>query len=212
MTVVYLVSLHLGVPCPHLSQLNLFTVTASETPWCYSEPWGFSLHAHIIPRASWAPPAPRCPPSLRCPTSLHGVRYSPGMLSILPICRLLLLTSALHMCTEEKSFYPPSNILSSPQTHTTLYPSAPPLLLSFFKSTSQTHAHSPVTPVSPSLPIWYFSGCPVPPRHLCSHTFAGQKTYEWINTWFKGIWAIRKLCCDILQCTANFSVTAKLPG
>lgn len=47
MTVVYLVSLHLGVPCPHLSQLNLFTVTALETPWCYSEPWGFALHAHI---------------------------------------------------------------------------------------------------------------------------------------------------------------------
>lgn len=158
------------------------------------------------PGTSWALPAPRCPPSL------HGARHSPGVLSILPVCWLLLLTSALHMCTEGKSFYPPSNILSSPQTHTTLYPSAPSLLLSFFKSTSQTHAHSPVTPVSPSLSIWYFSCCPVPSRHLCSHTFAGQKTYEWINTWFKGIWAIIKLRCDFLQCTANFSVTAKLPG
>ena len=41
MTVIYLMSLHLGVPCPHLSKLSLFTMVPLETSRCHSEPQGF---------------------------------------------------------------------------------------------------------------------------------------------------------------------------
>lgn len=41
MTVIYLVSFHLGAPCPHLSKLSLFTAVPSEASRGCSEMPGF---------------------------------------------------------------------------------------------------------------------------------------------------------------------------
>lgn len=52
MTVIYLMSLHLGVLYLHLSKLSLFTVVSLETFWHCSEPQGPPF-THITSRDSW---------------------------------------------------------------------------------------------------------------------------------------------------------------
>ena len=135
MTVIHLMSFHLGVPCPHLSELSLLTTGPLETSQCHSE-------LHSLPFTPTSPlglEVAHQPLEARRPLMVPGAaQHGPGTLSILPVCPyhpscLSLLAPAVHTRAEEKSFYLPSNILSSPYTHNSLYPLAPSLALSFFK-------------------------------------------------------------------------------
>lgn len=77
MTVIYLVSLHLGVLCPHLSKLSLFTRVPSEASPCCSEQQSFPF-SRASPLGLDEPCKRRRPPGPRCPLLLPRCQAQPS--------------------------------------------------------------------------------------------------------------------------------------
>lgn len=188
MTVIYLVSLHLGVPCPHLSKLSLFTMVPSEPSRCRSEPRGVPFTLTSPPgtaeirgcRQPASPSVPAVPPWCRAqPSAVEGCWASFQSPAITPSC-LSLLASVLHTHTHRRKVLLSTfkHFIFSPDPHQPS-PSAPSSALSFLNKLHRLVLALLWPPVSANLSIWYLSGCPVPSRNPCSHTFAGQKMYEW---------------------------------
>lgn len=141
--------------------------------------------------------------------AVHRDTEHPPSLLLSPGC-LLLCASVVHTYAQENSFSPLLAVSSCPQTHASLYPPAPLPALSFLK---KLHKLVPdlLCPLSlPAFSIWHPSVCRGPSRRPHSCIFAGQKS-EWVNKWFKAVWAIRKVpvasWCSL--CTSDFSLIVK---
>lgn len=202
MTVIYLTSLHLGVLCPHLSKRSLLTTVPSETSRRCCEPQGFPFTLTSPPgtveicghRQPASPSVPAVPPWCWAqPSTAQGCWAFFQSAAIAPAAFCYLLLQCTHTRTEEKSFYPPSSISSSPQTHTSLYPLAPSLALSFLNKLHRL-VLALLWPLSlPTFPSGTFLAAQSHQETLAHTHFLAKKMYEWINKWFKGMWAVRKL-------------------